>query len=139
MKPVLRLMRGFFSAGMMAGVLLGVASCGDYALFKVDIRVTDTAAAPRYFIETCRMTIRNNGAIALNRYVMDRNACGDGRTKFIAGTFSYSTSDVKGRFKFELQAFNSDDKVIQSGEAEGTAAPFPPEIVLTITTAAVQP
>ena len=138
----------FLAVGPLA---LGLASCGQYSLFKVEILTSagDMNANPRTdrnFIATCTLTITEtklNKKVLTYTWSQDSDLCGNGHTKADVGAFSYSTADVTGQFDFRVDGFDSgavagSPQIVQTGTVNGTAKPFnsaPDEINLTLQTA----
>jgi hypothetical protein len=128
----------FLAAGSLVALTLGLASCGQYSLFKVEILTSagDINAKPqrtdRDFIATCTLTITEmklNKKVLTYTWSQDSDLCGNGHTKADVGAFSYSTADVTGQFDFKVEGFDSGavavtPQVVQCGHQTGNAKPF---------------
>jgi hypothetical protein len=145
MRSFTRFSKGLFTAGVLAGSLLGMGACGpNYALFRVDV---SSGTSPRNQIEECRMTITDeNGVVVMNNLPLKTiqgpqdssgnatliQGCQGGITNPNIGTFSYSSSRTSGTLTFRVDALDNKQNVIQTGSGVGSPAPFPPEVQVTV-------
>ena len=139
MRHFARFSKGLLGAGLIAGALLSMSGCGDYALYKVDIISTDSSN--RGDIAQCRITITADDSAkpVLDHYSL--NGCPPGQTKSVIGTFSYSSSRSSGNLKFTVEAYdangydptNRSNNLLQSGEVDNVPVKvYPPEIPVSI-------
>jgi hypothetical protein len=121
-------------------------ACGpSYAWFHVQLA---SASTPRNNIETCKLSITDeNGAAVLSNYVLPtvsrtddagatiglKAGCALGFTNANIGYVDYFTSPVIGALRFQLDAYDSNGIIVQTGSTNLTAAQsYPPKIDLTL-------
>jgi hypothetical protein len=96
--------KGLLGAGLVAGALLSMSGCGDYAIFKVVITSIDTPLKLSE-IAYCKITITDeNKETVLDHH--DLNGC-KGLTNKDIGTFSYSSSRSSGTLNFIVEAYDA--------------------------------
>jgi hypothetical protein len=134
-----RISKRLLGAGLVAGALLGMGGCGDYAIYKVDITSIDSSN--RSDIAQCRITItaKDSPKPVLDHYVL--NGC-VGLTNQNIGTFSYSSSRSSGSLNFIVEAYEAAKPYdptdptknrLQWGESDDIPVKaYPPEIPVTI-------
>jgi hypothetical protein len=149
MRLFARFSKGLLGAGLIAGALLSMSGCGNYALYKVDIISTDSSN--RSDIDQCRLTITDEGGTTvLDHYTLQAvyngagdlvQGCAGTKTKSVIGTFSYSSSRSSGNLKFTVEAYdangydptNRSNHLLQSGEVDNVPVKvYPPEIPVSI-------
>jgi hypothetical protein len=139
MRTFNRVSRQFLAVGMLAGALF-LTSCGNYALYKIQVTTSATSPIPdptvsgsktsvRENIDLCLMTITDeNGAPVVQNY--DLKVCGGAGTKADLGLLSYSTSRTSGTLTFQVDGWSTNKTVIlQTGKSDPVAPQaYPPEM-----------
>jgi len=108
----------------------------DYSYFSVRMAV----ASPRENIARCRLTIVDDSGKPVAEYTLPGGTdpefgkdygCSLGHTPNVLGELSYSSCyPKKATLTFHLHALSSTDEIVQEGSADGTCAPYPPEVVV---------
>jgi hypothetical protein len=144
-----RISRSLLVATVAVAASLGLTTCGpNYAIYSVHV----TAARPTNNLVTCKMTVTDEGGLAvLYQFPMEqqyggtdsagnptlRQGCGGALTPASGniGTFSYSTSRSSGTLTFKVEGYDdSNTKIVQSGTSgPQNVAAYPPEIKVEVT------